>query len=59
MAALSGKRIEILVVEDDGAVREGIVESLRRLQYAVREASGAAAGLEELRRRKPDLMMVC
>ena len=51
-------RVEVLVVEDDADVREVIVEGLRVLQYRVREAGDGAAGLEELRRRRPDLLMV-
>lgn len=54
----AGKRAEVLVVEDEADVRDGIVEGLRLLQYVVREAADGPSGLDELRRRKPDLMMV-
>lgn len=48
---------EILVVEDDPDVRQGIVEGLRLLSYRVREASDGESGLRELQRRMPDLLM--
>ncbi len=51
------KRVELLVVEDDEAVRQGIAEGLRLLKYSVREASDGESGLRELRRHKPDLIM--
>ncbi len=50
-------RTEVLVVEDDDAVRQGIAEGLRLLGYSVREASDGESGLRELRRRMPDLLM--
>ncbi|MDP3229420.1 MAG: response regulator [Acidovorax sp.] len=50
-------RTEVLVVEDDVAVRQGIAEGLRLLNYSVREACDGEAGLQELRRRMPDLLM--
>ncbi len=50
-------RTEVLVVEDDIAVRQGIAEGLRLLNYKVREASDGESGLRELRRRMPDLLM--
>lgn len=51
-------RSEVLVVEDDAEVRQGIAEGLRLLQYTVREASDGHSGLQELQRRRPDLLMV-
>lgn len=51
-------RSEVLVVEDDAEVRQGIAEGLRLLQYTVREASDGHSGLQELKRRRPDLLMV-
>lgn len=53
----STTRTEVLVVEDDVAVRQGIAEGLRLLNYSVREACDGESGLEELRRRMPDLLM--
>jgi CheY-like chemotaxis protein len=47
----------VLVVEDDDAVRRGITEGLRLLNYSVREASDGESGLRELQRRMPDLLM--
>ncbi|MFY3382756.1 response regulator [Paracidovorax sp. MALMAid1276] len=51
------RRVELLVVEDDEAVRQGIAEGLRLLKYSVREACDGEAGLRELRRTQPDLIM--
>ena len=47
----------ILVVEDDKLVRESMVESLEALGYDVTAASDAEAGLRELRRERPHLMI--
>ena len=55
--AQSEARTEVLVVEDDDAVRQGIVEGLRLLNYRVREACDGESGLRELHRRVPDLLM--
>lgn len=49
---------EILVVEDDPAVRRSMVESLQVLGFHVRQASDGASGLVELKRSKPDLLLV-
>ncbi len=57
-AARADGRSEVLVVEDDAEVRQGIAEGLRLLHYTVREASDGHGGLLELQRRKPDLLMV-
>ncbi|MFI8614595.1 ATP-binding protein [Acidovorax sp. NPDC077693] len=56
-AANPSRRTEVLVVEDDDAVRRGITEGLRLLNYSVREASDGESGLRELQRRMPDLLM--
>ena len=53
----TGSRTEVLVVEDDEAVRQGIAEGLRLLNYSVREAYDGESGLRELRRHMPDLLM--
>ena len=56
--ALEGRpEHEVLVVEDDANVREGIVEGLRLLNYTVREAVDGLAGLQELERRRPSLLL--
>lgn len=47
----------ILVVEDDSAVRNSMVESLEVLGYVVTQAADGESGLSELRQRAPDLMI--
>nr|WP_245937098.1 response regulator [Undibacterium pigrum] len=47
----------ILVVEDDDSVRQSMVESLEALGYVVSQAADGEAGLRELRREKPNLMI--
>ncbi|MDM0050373.1 response regulator [Variovorax sp. J22R115] len=49
---------EILVVEDDPAVRRSMVECLQVLGFHVRQAADGAAGLSELKKAKPDLLLV-
>ncbi|MEJ8853124.1 response regulator [Variovorax robiniae] len=49
---------EILVVEDDPGVRRSMVECLQVLGYRVRQASDGAAGLVELEKSRPDLLLV-
>ncbi|WPB56960.1 response regulator [Xylophilus sp. GOD-11R] len=49
---------QVLVVEDDAQVRQGIVECLRLLGYTVHEATDGAAGLHALERHRPDLLLV-
>ncbi|MFL6675127.1 MAG: response regulator [Massilia sp.] len=47
----------ILVVEDDDFVRGSMVESLEALGHEVAQAADGEAGLRELRRARPDLMI--
>ena len=47
----------ILVVEDDDFVRTSMVESLEALGHRVAQAADGEAGLRELRRERPDLMI--
>jgi CheY-like chemotaxis protein len=47
----------ILVVEDDDFVRDSMVESLEALGYTVSHASDGEAGLRELQRARPDLII--
>jgi signal transduction histidine kinase/ActR/RegA family two-component response regulator len=47
----------ILVVEDDDFVRESMVESLQALGHAVAAAPNGEAGLRELERAQPDLII--
>ncbi|MDM0070046.1 response regulator [Variovorax sp. J31P207] len=49
---------EILVVEDDPAVRRSMVECLQVLGFHVRQAADGAAGLTELKKARPDLLLV-
>jgi signal transduction histidine kinase/ActR/RegA family two-component response regulator len=48
---------QILVVEDDDFVRESMVESLQALGHAVAAAPNGEAGLRELERARPDLII--
>jgi CheY-like chemotaxis protein len=45
-------------VEDDADVRRVIVECLGLIGYSVTEAPNGAEGLEAIRKRKPDLLVV-
>jgi signal transduction histidine kinase/ActR/RegA family two-component response regulator len=54
---VQGASARILVVEDDSLVRHSMVESLEALGYSVTAACDAEAGLAELRREKPHLMI--
>ena len=47
----------ILVVEDDDFVRESMVESLQALGHTVAQAPNGEAGLRELERAQPDLII--
>ena len=49
---------EILVVEDDPGVRRSMVECLQVLGFRVRQAADGAAGLTELEKARPDLLLV-
>ena len=49
---------EILVVEDDPDVRRSMVECLQVLGFRVRQAADGAAGMIELERARPDLLLV-
>jgi len=57
--APQGERSQhILVVEDDPDVRRVIVECLGLIGYTVSEAANGTEGVEAIRRRKPDLLVV-
>ncbi|WP_020652147.1 response regulator [Massilia niastensis] len=47
----------ILIVEDDDFVRESMVDSLQALGYQVSQAPDGEAGLRELQRQRPDLII--
>jgi CheY-like chemotaxis protein len=49
---------EILVVEDDDAIRSLVAEVLEDDGYAVREATNGAEALEVLREARPDLIVL-
>ncbi|OFA02140.1 blue-light-activated protein [Duganella phyllosphaerae] len=53
----AGDGVRILVVEDDKSVRQSMVELLETLGYQVSQADDGEAGLRELRRAKPHLMI--
>jgi signal transduction histidine kinase/CheY-like chemotaxis protein len=57
-AIADARQAEILVVEDDPGVRRSMVESLQVLGFRVRQAADGASGLLELRKAKPDLLLV-
>ncbi|KQQ87377.1 response regulator [Massilia sp. Leaf139] len=56
-AAAPRPGVRILVVEDDDFVRESMVESLEALGHTVAQAADGAAGLIELKRAAPDLVI--
>lgn len=56
-AAAPRPGVRILVVEDDDFVRESMVESLEALGHTVAQAPDGEAGLRELKRAAPDLII--
>ena len=52
------ERGRVLVVEDDQAVRQVLVDSLRFEEYEVEEAPDGRAALEVLDRWRPDLILL-
>jgi len=52
------KKRNVLVVEDEDAIRRGIADALRTLGYQVVEASDGLAGLTEARRPGLDLVLL-
>ena len=57
VAATRQRGARILVVEDDAWVRQSVVESLEVLGYTVAQAADGEAGLSELQRSRPDLLI--
>jgi signal transduction histidine kinase/ActR/RegA family two-component response regulator len=57
-AAQYGQSREVLVVEDDPAVRQFIVDGLQSHGFNVRHASDGSIALDELEAGQPDLMIV-
>ena len=59
MRVLNGKAVgDVLVIDDDDAVRRFMVDSLMHLGYRVREAADGASGLQLLRAEAPDVLLV-
>lgn len=54
---MAGPR-RILVIEDDAAIRRGVVDALRSERYDVAEAGNGTAGLDLVRRGEFDLMLL-
>jgi DNA-binding response OmpR family regulator len=54
----NGAVAEVLVVEDDAAVREGLQLALRRQGHVVHTAESGELGIEVLVRRRPDLVVL-
>jgi len=57
VAATRQRGARILVVEDDAYVRQSVVESLEVLGHTVAQAADGEAGLRELQRARPDLLI--
>src|ERR671933_3008313 len=49
---------QVVVVEDEPAIRRGVVDALRASGYEVAEAADGAQGLEEALRRHVDLVLL-
>lgn len=49
---------DILVVEDDAGVRQFLVDSLHGAGFRVKQANNGPEALEELERKRPDLLLV-
>ncbi len=54
----NGAVAEVLVVEDDAAVREGLQLALRRQGHVVHTAESGELGIEVLVRHRPDLVVL-
>src|SRR6266567_551859 len=48
----------VVVIEDEPAIRRGVVDALRAMSYQVAEAADGATGLEEALRRGVDLVLL-
>src|SRR5579864_8477307 len=53
-----GPRQKILIIEDDADIRELIKFNLEQESYAVEEAATGAEGLDRIKRRQPDLVLL-
>src|SRR6185369_15497554 len=54
----NGAVAEVLVVEDDAAVREGLQLALRRQGHVVRTAESGELGIEVLVHHRPDIVVL-
>jgi two-component system, cell cycle sensor histidine kinase and response regulator CckA len=52
------KRAAVLIVDDDQVVRRGVARTLSRMGYRISQAACGAAGLEHLRRERPDVVLL-
>src|SRR5271167_4775053 len=53
-----GPRQKVLIIEDDADIRELIKFNLEQDGYAVEEAATGAEGLDRIKRRQPDLILL-
>jgi two-component system, OmpR family, alkaline phosphatase synthesis response regulator PhoP len=53
-----GPRQKVLIIEDDADIRELIKFNLEQDGYAVEEAATGAEGLDRIKRRQPDLVLL-
>src|SRR5579864_5686320 len=53
-----GPRQKVLSIEDDADIRELIKFNLEQEGYAVEEAATGAEGLDRIKRRQPDLVLL-
>src|SRR6202451_2307881 len=53
-----GPRQKVLSIEDDADIRELIKFTLEQEGYAVEEAATGAEGLDRIKRRQPDLVLL-
>jgi len=52
------KQLQLLMIDDDAALNELLVEYFERFGHTVATATNAAAGLELLQRNEPDLLIL-
>ena len=52
------ERFEILLAEDDAALREALAETLRQEGFAVRAAADGSQALEAFARKRPDVVLL-
>src|SRR5918911_3485947 len=52
------RRRRVLVVEDDDAIRQTLLEVLEDGGYAVDGAADGASGMQQMERRRPDLLLL-